>query len=273
MGDATVEHGEIIMSTRRNFIAGSAAAAGAIAVMPSLAFAVANGRSFNILDGKAILHPVAHASFVIEAPTGVIYVDCVGEPAQYANLPDPDLILISHRHGDHLSTDLLETLPAAPILTNGDVFRELPDDLKERAAAISVGESKEMGGAGIEAVPSYNITPGRENFHPMDRGDIGFVLTLDGSRMYISGDTEATPEMRALQNIDLALVCMNLPFTMTAAQAADGVAEFAPKMVIPYHYRGRDDGTQDPQEFARLLTEAGASTEVKLHDWYNGTLN
>lgn len=261
------------MTSRRNFIAGSTAAAGAIAVMPSLSLAAAHGAHFTLLDGRVVIHPVAHASFVLESPAGVIYVDCVGEAAQYEGMPEPDLFLITHRHGDHLSPDLLAALPEAPILTNADVLGQLPDDLKARASAIAAGESVDINGAGIEAVPSYNITEGRENFHPRDRGDIGFVLTLDGARMYVSGDTEATPEMRALQEIDLALVCMNLPFTMTAAQAADGVAEFAPKMVIPYHYRGRDDGTQDPEEFAKLLADAGAATEVMLHDWYNGSLS
>jgi len=131
----------------------------------------------------------------------------------------------------------------------------------------------EMMGLSIEAIPSYNITEGRLDFHPKERGDIGFVLNIDGTRIYVSGDTEGTPEMRALENIDLAFVCMNLPFTMTAEQAADAVAEFAPAMVIPYHYRGGDGGTQDPEAFARMLGSSGASTEVKLHDWYNGTLS
>ena len=130
-----------------------------------------------------------------------------------------------------------------------------------------------MMGVGIEAVPAYNITEGRMDFHPQDRGDIGFVLTIDGSRVYISGDTEGTDEMRALEDIDVALVCMNLPFTMTAEQAAEVVAEFNPGVVIPYHYRGRDGGTQDPEAFAQMLSDAGAETEVKLHDWYNGELS
>ncbi|KZY41326.1 MBL fold metallo-hydrolase, partial [Roseovarius sp. HI0049] len=190
----------------------------------------------------------------------------------YEDLPDPAFILVTHRHGDHFSADLLGVLPQVPILTNEDVTAMMPEDMQARANVITAGESTEMMGVAIEAVPAYNITEGRLDFHPQERGDIGFVLTVDGSRVYISGDTEGTDEMRALEDIDLAFVCMNLPFTMTAEQAADAVAEFAPAMVVPYHYRGRDGGTQDPEAFAKMLEEAGAETEVTIYDWYHGEL-
>jgi len=208
----------------------------------------------------------------MESPAGTIYVDPVGEPALYEALPKPDLILITHRHGDHYNADLLAALAEAPILTNADVKGMMPEDLQGRTDVIALGGSTEMMGVAIAAIASYNTSADRQDFHPKARGDLGFVLTIDGSRIYISGDTEGTLEMRALENIDLAFVCMNLPFTMDAEQAADAVAEFAPAMAIPYHYRGRDGGTQDPQVFAKMLSDAGSSTEVKLHDWYNGAL-
>ena len=260
------------MTTRRNFIIGGASALGAITMLPSLSLTAAHAASFNLMDGKIVIHPIAHASFVMETPSGVVYVDPVGEAPQYEGMPDPDLILITHRHGDHYNADLLAALSEAPILTNTDVRDMMPEALQARTEVIAVGEARDMMGLGIEAIPSYNITEDRLDFHPKARGDLGFVLSIDGARVYVSGDTEGTPEMRALENIDLAFVCMNLPFTMAAAQAADAVAEFAPGMVMPYHYRGRDGGTQDPREFARLLAEAGASTEVWFHDWYNGAL-
>ncbi|MBY5989367.1 MBL fold metallo-hydrolase [Roseovarius atlanticus] len=259
------------MTTRRNFLIGSAAA-GTVTVLPSLALAAEEGASISFLDGAVSIHPISHASFVMETSAGVVYVDPVGAASDYEGLPDPELILVTHRHGDHFSADLLAALPEVPILTNADVMGMMPEDMQTRAQAIAAGETTEMMGLGIEAVPAYNITEGRMDFHPQDRGDIGFVVTTDAGRVYISGDTEGTDEMRGLQDIDLALVCMNLPFTMTAEQAADAVAEFAPAMVIPYHYRGRDGGTQDPEAFARMLSEAGADTEVSLHDWYNGNL-
>ena len=123
------------------------------------------------------------------------------------------------------------------------------------------------GSVGIDAIPAYNMTEGRTQFHPQGR-DNGYVVTVDGKRVYISGDTEDIPEMRALTDIDIAFVCMNLPFTMDANQAASAVTEFAPSVVYPYHYRGRDDGTQDPAEFARLLSEAGGKAEVVVGPWY-----
>lgn len=263
---------ESAMTTRRSFIVGGAAAVGAITLLPSLGLAAAHAASFNLMDGKIVIHPVEHASFVMETPAGTIYVDPVGEAGLYAAMPKPDLILITHRHGDHYNADLLAALGEAPILTNADVKAMMPEDLQARTDIIAPGGTTEMIGISIAAIASYNISADRLDFHPQDRGDLGFVLTIDGTRVYISGDTEATPEMRALEDIDLAFVCMNLPFTMTAEQAAEGVAEFAPAMAIPYHYRGRDGGTQDPQVFARMLSEAGGPTEVKLHDWYNGAL-
>lgn len=260
------------MTTRRNFLIGSAAA-GSVTVLPSLALAAEEGASLSLMDGKVTVHPISHASFVMETPAGVIYVDPVGKVTDYEGMPDPELILVTHRHGDHFSAELLGMMPDVPILTNADVMGMMPEDMQGQAQSIAAGESTEMMGVGIEAVPAYNITEGRMDFHPQDRGDIGFVLTMDGSRVYISGDTEGTPEMRALEDIDVAFVCMNLPFTMTAEQAADAVAEFNPGVVIPYHYRGKDGGTQDPEQFAQMLNDAGAETEVKLHDWYNGNLS
>ena len=259
------------MTTRRNFVI-TAAAAGTTTILPSLSLAAAHGASMAFADSGIVVHPVSHASFVMETPSGVVFVDTVGEASLYEVLPEPDLFLVTHRHGDHYDADLLDTLPGVSILTNADVKDMMPDDQKARTKTIAAGETTEMIGLTIEAIPSYNITEDRLNFHPKDRGDIGFVLTIDGTRVYISGDTEGTPEMRALKDIDVAFVCMNLPFTMTSEQAADAVAEFAPALVVPYHYRGRDGGTQNPEDFARLLKQAGAATEVSLHDWYNGTL-
>ena len=80
---------------------------------------------------------------------------------------------------------------------------------------------------------------------------------------YISGDTEGIDEMRALENIDVAFVCMNLPYTMDVEQAADAVADFSPAVVYPYHYRG-----QDTEKFRDLLADKNVATEVRLRDWY-----
>jgi L-ascorbate metabolism protein UlaG (beta-lactamase superfamily) len=114
-------------------------------------------------------------------------------------------------------------------------------------------------GVKIEAVPMYNLTAARLRFHNKGRGN-GYVMTFGGKRVYVSGDTEDIPEMRALKNIDAAFVCMNLPYTMTPEQAADAVREFKPKVVYPYHYRGSDTA-----QFKKLV---GDASEVRLRDWY-----
>ncbi len=252
--------------TRRHILAG-AAAAGTMTVLPFASRAAAHmSDSFDTETGPITVHPVHHASVVLETPVGVIYVDPVGEAAEYDGFPAPDLILVTHEHGDHYNADVLSAIKGDDtlLLTNPAVFDMLPEGLTDNAQAIANGEETSVLGITIEAIPAYNITEGRENFHPKGR-DNGYVLNLPGFRVYVSGDTEGTDEMRALQDIDLAFVSMNLPFTMAADQAADAVSAFAPTYVYPYHFRGRDGGTQDPEEFASLLT---SETEVKMGDWY-----
>ena len=202
----------------------------------------------------------------METPVGTIYSDPVGEAASYASLPKPDLILVTHRHGDHYKPETLTALQASgtEIVTCPDVRDIMPAAIKAKARAIANGQSTNWKSLKIDAIPAHNVTEGRLNFHPKGR-DNGYVLSLNGFRIYISGDTEDLPEMRSLKDIDVAFVCMNLPFTMTAEAAASAVAEFKPKFVYPYHYRGRDGGTQDPKNFARLV---GKAAEVKLVDWY-----
>ncbi len=108
----------------------------------------------------------------------------------------------------------------------------------------------------------YNLTEDRLRFHDKGRGN-GYVLTVGGTRVYIAGDTEDIPEMRALQNIDVAFVPMNLPYTMTEEQAASGVNAFNPEVVYPYHYQG-----SDAEKFKELVEAGGGNTEVRLRDWY-----
>lgn len=254
--------------TRRTFLV-TAASTGAITVLPYAAMAGGHASNEFGSDGGTItVHPVSHASFVMETPAGVIYVDPVGDAAQYADFPKPDLVLVTHEHGDHYNAGTLaaviDSSTPTPLVTNPAVYDKLSGDLQNRATALANGGTMSWNGLIIDAIPAYNTTEGRTNFHPQGR-DNGYVLTLPGFRTYISGDTEDIPEMRALENIDLAFVCMNLPFTMDAAAAASAVAEFGPTYVYPYHYRGRDRGTQDPEEFASLV---GDATQVKMGDWY-----
>lgn len=251
---------------RRTFLQATAATTG-ITVLPFGAMAAAHaGHQFETKLGPVKVHPVAHASVVLETPVGVIYVDPVGNPAQYADFPDADIILVTHAHGDHLDGATLLNIHKAgvPIVINQAGLDKMPADLWGDAAVLENGGKALFTDFTVEAVAAYNTTAERLNFHPQGR-DNGYVISMDGFRIYLSGDTEGVPEMRALKDIDLAFVCMNLPFTMDAAAAADAVAEFSPTYVYPYHYRGRDGGTQDPQEFARLI---GDKAEVKFGNWY-----
>lgn len=251
---------------RRDFLA-SSSAIGAITILPFAARADGHmADSFATPAGDIKVHPVAHASIVLETPTGVIYVDPVGEPEIYSEFPAPNLILVTHEHGDHLNVETLAALAGAStlIVTNAGAHAKMTEAQQGNATILANGDSSDVLGLTIDAIPAYNTTEDRMKFHPQGR-DNGYVLTWDGFKMYISGDTEGTPEMRALENIDLAFVCMNLPFTMDVAAAADAVAEFSPTAVYPYHYRGRDDGTQDPQAFADLI---GDKAIVKMGNWY-----
>ena len=255
------------MTTTRRELLVTAAAAGTITLLPFTARADGHAvHAFKTAGGEVKVHPISHASFVMETPMGTVYVDTVGEAAAYEGKPKPDLFLITHRHGDHFNADALNALGDAPIITNADVHGMMDDALKGRTSIMGHDAGKDWNGAMVEAIPAYNKDP-ETKFHPRARGDNGYVVNMSGFRIYISGDTEDIPEMRALKDIDLAFVCMNLPFTMTAEAAASAVAEFKPKFVYPYHYRGRDGGTQDPKAFASLV---GKASEVHLVDWYPG---
>ncbi|MFD1343496.1 MBL fold metallo-hydrolase [Litorisediminicola beolgyonensis] len=253
--------------TRRTFLVSAAAAAGGTMILPYAALAEAHaGNMFSTDAGDITVHPLDHASFVMETPKGTIYVDPVGDPARYAEFPPADLILITHEHGDHYNAETLTALMGenTSLITNPAVHDMLPADLASGAMTLANGESHDWDGLGIDAIAAHNTTEDRMNFHPEGR-DNGYVLSFEGFRVYISGDTEPTEDMLALENIDVAFLCMNLPFTQTAEQAAEAVKTFKPAYVYPYHYRGRDGGTQDPEEFASLV---GDAAEVKLVDWY-----
>ena len=255
--------------TRRSFLvtAAASASASAVTVLPFAARAEAHmGDTFETDAGPITVHPVAHASFVMETPAGVIYVDPVGGAEKFADLPAPALILITHEHGDHFDPETLTALAGdgVEMMTNPAVHEKLPEELKATARQIGNGEQDMFGDVSIDAIPAQNTTEERMNYHPPGR-DNGYVLTFGDFKVYISGDTEPTPEMLALEDIDLCFLCMNLPFTMTAEQAAEAVAEFKPTYVYPYHYRGQDGGTQDPEHFAELV---GVASEVRMGDWY-----
>jgi L-ascorbate metabolism protein UlaG (beta-lactamase superfamily) len=218
---------------------------------------------FETGNGKLLIHPIHHASFVMEWNNQSIYVDPVGGAKIFAKFPKPDVILLTDIHGDHLEPKTLEDLikPETRIVAPAAVVQMLPASLRKQASTLVNGATNASWKFPIEAIAAYNTTEDRLKFHAKGRGN-GYVLTLGNKRLYISGDTEETPEMRALKDIDIAFVCMNLPYTMDVDQAAKAVRAFHPKVVYPYHYRG-----SDLEHFKQLLkTDAG--TEVRIRDWY-----
>jgi len=213
-------------------------------------------------QGDLIIRPIDHATFLMSWNGKAIYVDPVGGAKGFTQFPRPDLVVITDIHGDHLDPNTLngivteKTMIVAPLA----VANKLPK-LKSQITVLTNGETKTVAGMQIEAIPMYNLTPDRLKYHSKGRGN-GYVLTLGGKRIYISGDTEDIPEMRALKNIDVAFVCMNLPYTMEVEKAASAVQKFKPKVVYPYHYRG-----SDVAKFKELLSQ-NSGIEVRLREWY-----
>ena len=218
-------------------------------------------------QGPVTIHPTEHATFVMQWNGKTIAVDPIGGAAPFEAFGKPDLILITHIHGDHLSVETVNALaePSTMIVGPASVSEKFSEVERGRITVVANGESVKWGESVIEAIPMYNLTPDRQAFHPKGRGN-GYVVTLGGTRIYIAGDTEDIPEMRALEGIDAAFVCMNLPYTMDVATAADAVLEFKPKVVFPYHYRGKG-GMSDLDEF-RSLVAKDPNIEVRVLEWY-----
>ena len=131
---------------------------------------------------------------------------------------------------------------------------------------LNNGQTTEQSGAKITAIPMYNLPEDTASRHTKGRGN-GYVMNFGGKNIYVSGDTEDIPEMRQLKNIDVAFVCMNLPYTMDINQAASAVLEFKPEIVYPYHYRGQG-GLSDVNAFKKLVNDANKDIDVRLVNWY-----
>ncbi len=233
--------------------------AGSLFALSLLGHSATAEQTFSTSAGPVKITPLYHASTLIEAGGKVIYLD-PAKPAKFATQPKADLILITDIHGDHMDPDSIKQVSkeGTEILAPPAVVKTVTT-----AKPMANGESRGWQNWTIEAVPAYNLTRGPAPgslFHDKGRGN-GYVLPYGGKRFYFSGDTEGVPEMRGLKNIDVAFVCMNLPYTMPPDEAAEAVKAFHPKIVIPYHYRGSDLST-----FQTGLE--GTGIEVRLLDWY-----
>ena len=219
-------------------------------------------------DNEIQIHPVNHATFVIDWNGLTIYNDPNGGAEAFEDYNAPDIILISDIHGDHLNQETLDSLDTqnTAFIMPQAVAERLPEQYKRNARILKNGDEVEVEGVKIKAVPMYNLPETEDSRHPKGRGN-GYVLTMGDKKVYISGDTEDIEEMRSLEDIDIAFVTMNLPYTMSVEQAADGVIAFEPKVVYPYHYRGQG-GLSDVSKFKELVDAAGKDIEVRLVNWY-----
>ncbi len=218
--------------------------------------------------GPLTIQPIYHGSIVFTWDGKTIYVDPYHGAEGYKGMPDPDIILLTDIHPDHLDLQTLAAIHTlkAIIVAPQAVKDQLPDDLKNKTVMVPNGKSTTLLEIPITAVPMYNLPANPQAMHPKGRGN-GYLLRLGDKTIYISGDTGDTQEMRALKGVDVAFVCMNMPYTMEVTQAADAVLEFQPKIVYPYHYRGQN-GLSDVEKFKKLVDKGKAGIEVRLRNWY-----
>lgn len=217
--------------------------------------------------GPLIIQPVKHASLVLTVNGITIYVDPAGAD-NYKGMPLPDIILVTDIHGDHFDMAAVEALKTAHSMffVPPVVAEKLPTVDKDHLVIIRNGETRQQSGIAIKAVPMYNLPESPSSRHTKGRGN-GYILSLGGSNIYISGDTQGIPEMRSLKDIEVAFVCMNLPYTMDVMEASDAVLAFKPKIVYPYHYRGQN-GLSDINDFKKLVDAKKLTIDVRLRNWY-----
>lgn len=201
---------------------------------------------------------IGHASLVLKFAGKVIHVDPYSKLADYAKQPKADLIFLTHEHQDHLDPTALQRIvtPKTVLVLTEKCAEKMPGGI-----VMKNGDVRTVEGIKVEAVPAYNLVHKRDNgqpFHPKGVGN-GYVLTFGDKRIYIAGDTENIPEMRQLQQIDIAFLPMNLPYTMTPEMTADAAKSFQPKVLYPYHY-----GETDPARIVALLKdERGIEVRVR----------
>ncbi len=200
---------------------------------------------FSTNKGELVINFVKHASLFFEFDSKIIHVDPVSGMGNYNSYPKADLIIITHHHGDHLDINAINLIKKE---NTKIILTEKCKEINEGLADVIIMKNSDLltiNGLEIEAIPAYNIENKRPNgdpFHPKGEGN-GYIINFGGKRVFIAGDTENTPEIKALKNIDIAFLPMNLPYTMTPEMVADAAKAFKPKILYPYHYSNTDTNT------------------------------
>jgi L-ascorbate metabolism protein UlaG (beta-lactamase superfamily) len=240
-----------------------------IVIYTSAKAQLANPDTYNTKKGDLIIQPLIHASMILTWDSKHIYIDPSSIEELNFNFPKADIVFITDIHGDHLNIKSLKkiinsnTILVMPLA----VQLKLKDaNLKNTIITMRNNESKNVLGIRVNTIPMYNLPKSNKSYHVKGRGN-GYVLDFKDKRVYISGDTADIKEMRNLKNIDIAFICMNLPYTMTVKKAASAVLDFKPKIVYPFHYRGKG-GFSDVNKFKSIVNQNDTSIQVKLKNWY-----
>lgn len=215
-------------------------------------------------SGNITIQPIVHGTLVLTFNNKTIYIDPYGGAEGFDEIEKPDIILITDIHGDHLNMKTLDGIDTknAQFIVPQAVADKMPEKYKKQLTILNNGQSIHRLGFYISAIPMYNLPENEDSRHTKGRGN-GYIINIGGKNIYISGDTEDIPEMRVLQDIDVAFICMNLPYTMDIYQASSAVLEFKPKTVYPFHYRGAD-----VEEFKKIVNDGDSNIEVRLREWY-----
>ncbi len=207
--------------------------------------------------GEIKLTFIGHGTLMIEAAGKVIHIDPWSQLADYTKLPKADMLLITHEHQDHLDSKAIEQVRKEATTI---IYTEVIGSQRDDGKVFKNGDEQIIDGIKIEAVPAYNIIQKRDDknpYHPAGQGN-GYLLTIDGKRIYIAGDTENVPELKQLKDIDIAFLPMNLPYTMTPEMAADLALAIKPRILYPYHF-----GDTDTSKLIELL-KAAPEIEVRI---------
>jgi L-ascorbate metabolism protein UlaG (beta-lactamase superfamily) len=218
--------------------------------------------SISTSEGNLIISFIGHGSLMFEFNNLIIHVDPVMQEADYSKMPKADLIIVTHQHYDHFDLNAIKHLTKneTKLVVTSECVHST--EYLSNAEVLKNGENTSVCGIDIKAIPAYNIKNKRSDgnpFHPKGEGN-GYILAFGDKNVYVAGDTENIPEMKALTGIDIAFLPMNLPYTMTPEMVADAAKAFKPKILYPYHF-----GNTDTQELVDLLKD-NSEIEVRIRD-------